>query len=392
MVMVLSEELDPEEIRRLYEEEGLSVREIARKLGVSKGKIDYIVDKYGIERRSLSEAIRLSAYKSKTEAIEEAKAILEESLKQLHVKKRKYSPIRRFNILVPLSKNNNKDCTLTIVISDLHIGDANHLPDTYWSTIANLLEILKFIKENYNIKELYLVLNGDIVSGRDVYKFQELRNLLERGHWQVFMAEYIIRKTIEDIERATNSKITKIYLTRGTHEALANNFILYLKRIIGDKTRYLSHGGIVNIAGNLGEYYVLFTHGIGGSRITPIPSILQTDVFSKIDEYRRNNFHIERVCTSHTHWLTSSIFFDGVFWDVTGGFMKWEKTLSNRIPGIIVYFYNDGEVSSIPVTPDMEVYRAELNDPGLEYKNLKYYGDFLLKHLKEIEKIDSGEG
>jgi len=270
-VIILSE-VDPEEIRRMYEDEGMSIREIARELEMTKGQIEYLMDKHGINRRTLREAMLLSATKARKEKAEEAKVILEESLKQLHIKRKKYNPIKRKNLLVPLPDKEDQNCTLTVVISDIHVGDANHLPDTYWSTIENLKEVLKFIKGKYKIKNIYFVLNGDIVSGRNVYKYQELNNLLQRGHWQVFMAEYVVKKTIKEIEKTIGKEIDRIYLVRGTHENLANNFILYLKRMFGDKTWYLSHGGVVNIAGSLGEYNVFFTHGYGNSRTCPVPS------------------------------------------------------------------------------------------------------------------------
>jgi len=384
-VIILSE-VDPEEIRRMYEDEGMSIREIARELEMTKGQIEYLMDKHGINRRTLREAMLLSATKARKEKAEEAKVILEESLKQLHIKRKKYNPIKRKNLLVPLPDKEDQNCTLTVVISDIHVGDANHLPDTYWSTIENLKEVLKFIKGKYKIKNIYFVLNGDIVSGRNVYKYQELNNLLQRGHWQVFMAEYVVKKTIKEIEKTIGKEIDRIYLVRGTHENLANNFILYLKRMFGDKTWYLSHGGVVNIAGSLGEYNVFFTHGYGNSRTCPVPSNLLSDVLSKVDDYKfNNNIHIDRICTGHTHWLTSSILYGNIYWDITGGFMKWEKTLSHRAPGILLYIYSNKDVSCIPIRPDIVVYENEINSPGLEYKNLKYYGDYLLKHLTEIE-------
>jgi len=384
-VIILSE-VDPEEIRRMYEEEGMSIREIAKELEMTKGQVEYLMDKFGINRRSLREAMLLSSLKARRERAEEAKTILEESLKQLHVRKKKYTPIKRRHLLVPLPGKEEEECSLTIVISDIHIGDANHLPDTYWSTIVNLKEVLKFVKNKYKIKHLFLILNGDIVSGRNVYKYQELNNLLQRGHWQVFMAEYVVKKTIKEIEDTIKKEVDRLYLVRGTHENLANNFILYLKRMFGDKTWYLSHGGVVNIAGSLGEYNVFFTHGYGNSRTCPVPSNLLVDVLSRVDDYKQDNIQIERICTGHTHWLTSSIIYRNLYWDVTGGFMKWEKTLSHRLPGILVYLYSNNDVSCIPVRPDMEIYEEELNSPGLEYKNLKYYGEYLLKHLTEIER------
>jgi len=375
------EELTKELLEEEYYNNGLSVREIAKKYGVSKGRIDYLFDKYGIERRSLSEAMILKANKEREERIEEARVILEEDLKKIHIKKRKIKPIKRRHLLVPLS--NSKECTVTVVISDLHLGDSNHLPDTYWSTIANLKEVLSYINKNYSIKAFYIVLNGDLVSGRDVYRFQELRNLLDRGHWQVFLAEYVLKKTFKMLEDIR--PITRVYLVKGTHESLANNFVLYLKRMLGDKAYYLSHGGVVNIADPIGEYNVLFTHGSSYSEYCPIPPKLMRDVLAEINKQKERGVYIERVCTGHTHWLSSNLIIGDVYWDVTGGFQKWEYTLHQRPSGVILYFYSSKEVSSIPIRSDPEIEDEEQSEVGLEYKNLKYYGECLLEHLKKIE-------
>jgi hypothetical protein len=295
-------------------------------------------------------------------------------------------PVIRRNLLIPVPLSNSRDAVLTIVISDLHIGDANHLPETYWSTISNVCEVLKNIKSFYNIKTLYLVLNGDIVAGRDVYKSQELRNIIQRGHWQVFLAEMIIKDTLEKL--STIRDIDKIIFIRGTHESLANNFVLYLKRLMKNKTLYLSHGGIFNIADPIGNYYVLFSHGYGWSDAFPVSSPMMKDVLKVMNTYRERGTPIERICSSHSHWLSSGFIVEDVYWDTTGGFQKWEYTLSQRPAGAIVYLYNNGECVSIPVRPDPDIEANEKSDVGLEYKNLIYYGNYLLKHLRELEKIE----
>lgn len=174
--------LTKEDLEELYSYDGLSMREIAGETGKTRGQIEHLMEKYDIPRRTASQAQRIRAQRVKRDKIEEAKVILEDTMRQLHTKKRTIKPVHRSNILVPLSKSKNNDCALTLVLSDLHIGDANHLPDTYWSTIKNVLEIIKSIKKNYKVRSINLVLNGDMVSGREVYKLQELRNILQRGH------------------------------------------------------------------------------------------------------------------------------------------------------------------------------------------------------------------
>jgi hypothetical protein len=384
----MSESISKDELEDLYWTKRKSIREISTFLKLTKGQVEHLLEKYNIPRRTVAEAAYIKSELLKEERIEDAKSILEDTLNKMSIKQREIKKIKRSHILVPIRLNDNKDCTITLVLSDFHIGDANHLPDTFWSTIKNAQEVIKYIKKNYIIKGLYIELNGDLVAGRNVYKFQELRNLLSRGHWQVFLCEYILKKVFEDIEETAGRKIDRIYMIRGTHENLDNNFILYLKRLLGSKARYLSHEGVVNIADPIGEYNVLFTHGLSYSDSCPVPPKLQRDCLDSVAKYRSMNINVERICTSHTHWLCTSLLFNDIAWDVTGGFQKWEYTLSNRPSGGILYLYNNNEVSAIPIRPDPEIEDMEDHEVGLEYKNLVYYGNFLLKHLKEIEGIN----
>jgi len=380
------EHISKELIERLYYEEELSIREIGKKLSITRGQVEGLMETYNIQPRTFSEAMKIKVKKySKEKKIEAIEDLSRKLSNQEDINKNR-RPIPRKNLLIPIPLSNSRDASVTIVISDLHIGDANHLPETYWSTISNVCEVLKNIKSFYNVKNLYLVLNGDIVAGRDIYKSQELRNIIQRGHWQVFLAEMIIKDTLEKLSTIKN--IDKIIFIRGTHDSLANNFILYLKRLMNYETLYLSHGGVFNIAGPLGEYNVLFSHGYGWSDVFPVSSPMMRDVLKVLNTYRDSGINIERICSSHSHWISSGFIFENIYWDTTGGFQKWEYTLSQRPAGAIVYLYNNGECVSIPVRPDPVVEAKEKSDVGLEYKNLIYYGTYLLKHLKEIEKIE----
>lgn len=385
-----------EELVELYWNRGLSIRQIAPLFNMTHHQIHHLLEKYGIPRRSVSEAISL---RNKPESVpmldyellediqRDSRILLEETIKKVSVKKEKIEPYMENVVLVPLKTSNSRDCTVTFAISDLHIGDANHLPDCYWSVITNLKETLKFIKKNYDIKAFYLILNGDLVSGREVYRFQEFRNLLSRGHWQVFLCEYILKKTMTEIEETLGQSIKKTFLVRGTHESLDNNFILYIKRLLAESAQYLSHEGIVDIAEPLGHYNILVTHGSGYSEVNPVPPKLLRDILNALNRYKSLGVPVDRILIGHTHWLTVSLTYAGIPWDVLGGFQKWEYTVSQRPVGSILYFYSKDGVSAIPIRPHPRVEYEELNYPGLEYKNLVYYGDYLLKHLKEIEKV-----
>jgi hypothetical protein len=376
--------LTKDELRKMYHEDKLSMREIAVQVGATKGQIEHLMESLDIPRRSVTEAKKIKDCKEDDVRMIEAKqevAILATKCKT----QRTFKPTKRNNILIPypIGENANRDATLTVVISDLHIGDSNHLPETYWSTMENAKVVINAIKNLYKVKEINLVLNGDIVSGRDVYRNQFLRNIIQRGHWQVFLAEIVLKDTIAKLD----INVTNTYLVKGTHEGVGFNELLFLKRSMPGKTKYLSNGNIVNIAGCLGEYYVLFTHGYGYNVANPVSTGLINDVMKALNNFKTKGLYVDRICSSHSHWLSSGLVIDEIYWDVTGGFQKWEYTISQRPAGIIIYIYNNGECVSIPVRPNTEIEYNEKSDCGLEYKNITYYGKCLNRHLENIEEV-----
>ena len=370
--------LTKELLEILYVKGRLSARHIARMFGLHHSTVLDKLYRYGIEVRS-----------DQRQPVEGDGEYASVRLESDEVPFSNVEATPRSSVLVPLPIAGSREASLTLVISDLHIGDANHLPETYWSCIANAELVIRHIASSYDVKNLSIVLNGDIVAGQNVFHEQELRNLLARGHWQVFVAEYIVRSTIQRLSKVI--PVSSIYYVKGNHEGLANNFVLYLKRSIGSKGKYLSHGGLVNIADPIVTYLVYFTHGYGRSSYSPVSPRLLRDCMELLEKYRARNVFVDRICVGHSHWLTTNLYLGGKLWDVTGGFQKWELSVSNRPCGLILYMFNSNDVSAIPIRPDPRVESSELSDPGLEYKNLEYYGRILLKHLAEVEEVDAYE-
>lgn len=379
-------DLTPDILNKLYWNEGKTLEEIGKIYNVSETSIRRRMKTWNIPRRDLIEAQTIRNKPPEIIPIVNEREKLMEDLKSLEPLKYKFKPRKNLWIPLPLSSLNGKisDARLTLVMSDFHLGDADHLPLTYWSTVANLTNIIKVLKKKFRIPYINVVLNGDIVSGREVFRFQELRNLLDRGHWQTAIAEEIIRETVEKIEKEL--KVKDIFLLKGTHESLAENYMMYLKREISGKYagRYL----VLNIAEDLGKYNVLFTHGYGSSSYFPISYSLVRDLWKILGQYRLKQVPIERVCIGHYHFLMTSLPFESFILDCTGGFQRWEYTISQRPSGVILYLFSEDEACSIPVPANPEIVKEELEDPALEYKNMRYYSEKLLKHLKEVEKIE----
>lgn len=384
----MENKVNEETLREMYCGQKLSIREIARTLGASKGQIEYLLEIYNVPKRTTSEAKIVTDNKVREIKAETTIESLTKKVSKFHVNT-DFPPVTRKNMLIPIPLSHKaKDATLTLVISDLHIGDSNHLPETYWSTVSNAIEVIRNILGLYKVKKFNLVLNGDITNGVDVYRNQEFNNLIQRPHWQVFATEMVIKDTIERFNEV--AKTDKIVLVKGTHDNMGNNLAMYLKRLMTAETTYLSQGGIFDIGDkNTGSYNLLFMHGYGYSNSNPVSYKMFNDARAVIEMYSGKGIVVDRICTSHTHWLSSGFIVGNLYWDVTGGYQKWEGTINQRPAGFILYLYSNNEVVSIPIRPDLDVEDKEKSDPSLNYRNYVYYGNILLRHLKEIEKIDS---
>jgi len=213
-----------------------------------------------------------------------------------------YEPVNRedINITLPISvigDAERKKATLTLVVSDTHLGDSNHLPKTFWSCVENTKSVVSKLSEKFDIVNFIMVLNGDLVAGKDVFRYQQFRNLVQRGHWQTEIAAQVIRelkKSIAEIE-----PIRKTFIIKGNHEDIADNYMIYLTNYLDD-TWYAGHYKVLNIAYPIGNYNVLFTHGSGKSAYYPVSYEMIRDCWKAFNQYKAKGVQIEEVCVGHS--------------------------------------------------------------------------------------------
>ncbi len=303
-----------------------------------------------------------------------------------------YAPVAREDISVslPLSTLIRKDdtkqeATVTLVISDMHIGDSDFLPNTFLSCIDNIKLAMTKLSKIFDIKNFILVLNGDIVSGRDVYRNQHLRNLVQRGHWQIELGAHMIREVHEAVQDIV--PINKTFVLKGNHENLGENYMIYLSNYLKN-TWYAGHSKVLNIGHPIGQYNVLFTHGFGRSEYYPVSYGVIRDCWKTFNQYRTTGVQIEEICVGHTHWLQPRLYLEGLTFNVTGGFQRWEKTISQRPSGFLLMLHTDGETSVTGIRADPEIEAREQSAGDLEFTNLEFYSKKLreaLIHVKQKE-------
>jgi transposase len=373
---VLEKKPSKEELENMLKM-GFSERKIAEMLGVHHDTIRKWVREYGLSRNTFDCG--------------------DENLEQFeNVDLSKYKQVQPYVVIVsePI-KIKSKDSTLTLVVSDTHLGHSDFMPKTFFSTVQTLKESLKYIVSKYNVKAFRIILNGDIVSGREVYATQYIDNILQRGNWQVYLAEIVFKELFDEIEQIV--PIDEIYLIRGTHESAGSeNYQLYLKKAFvadGYNCKYASKGIVLDIAKPVGHYNILFTHGFGSTDYSPVSPVCQRDLIKAIADHKLDGIPIERCCVAHSHWLTTEFEVSEIPIDVTGGFQKWARTQSQRPCGFILYLYVSGICVPIKIRPDPKVVNEERRSPNLEYENIRFYGAKLLEHYKKIEerKDEGGE-
>ncbi len=298
------------------------------------------------------------------------------------------------NLIKSVREGKKQDCVLTIVLSDTHFGHSDFLRETFYSACDNMKNTIELLQDTcINVMKCNIVLNGDIVSGKDVYKLQALDNLVTRGHWQVLLAETMLRDLLSRVEDL-GIHISDIYAVRGGHDEVSENYLMYLKEILKQRynTHYNSKMLVLDVGTPIGNYNVLFTHGRSMSETSPVPPVVVRDVYKLAQSYKLMGIPVERVCTGHTHNLVTDYRLEGMTFDVLGGFQRWHLSLSQRKAGFFAYLYTvEGECVPIEFQADTVIEEKEKLSPTLEFENLKFYGEKLMASYLNDEKASNSD-
>lgn len=302
-----------------------------------------------------------------------------------------------------VKKNNKKKINICIALSDIHFGHENCIYETFHFCVNKLIEKIEKLKNKYKINEIFLILNGDIVSGTFVYRNQYLESQVQKNESIVLAGAYLIHKIIKKIEEISKIPV-KIFVTIGTHEGWykphPENFALGISRRLcsyGHNCRYTSNYLILNIAHGLGTgnrdmycshlieqgYNVCAFHSWGGADYSSAsPSVIRelTRAHSQLATYR--NIIIQRFLLSHTHWLEIDRSVLGIRFDVSGGFQKWDKTVSNRESGLLYYVIDEEGNFKVRKISGLEKQLEEEKGQNLHGKNMRYVTDLINDGIK----------
>lgn len=366
-------------LHKKYIEKKCSAQEIADSVDLSKTTILRYLKKFNIPVRSSSEATK--AFYNRHHKLP-AKEKIDEDLHAFNTLEKyvvehdlltKYKPKPNHAnwLRIPLDflNSNIQEATLCLSVSDTHFGHQTFLPDTFHSTIDSLIEMLRILTQIYDVKRMIFLTNGDIVSGKDVYRYHMLDNIVSRPHWQVLLAYQVLQEMVDRIEQYV--KINEMYHIRGTHEE-NENWTMFLKEKLGGV--YLSRHGVIDIGRPVRNYNVLFTHGRGRSDYYPVSYGEVREYWKLMNQYKYKGIQIEEVSKGHSHWLNEHIELEGVTVSVNGGFQRWERSINQRPSGFILYMCLPTGCTCMAVRPRSDIESEEkTNIRNLEFKNMEYY-------------------
>jgi len=288
---------------------------------------------------------------------------------------------------------NKKKANICLCLSDLHFGHESCLYDTYHYTITKLLEELKMLQSHYVFETVFLILNGDIVSGTMIYRNQYLESQINKNEYIIMFGAYMIHLLIEKIEETIGQPI-RVFMIAGNHEVgripLPHNFSVGIARRLnsyGDDVRYTSNYLILDISRNLDihvpKYNICAFHSWGSADYSSAsPSVVRemTTIQSLFSAHK--GIIIQRFLVGHSHWLEIGRTALGVTWDVCGGFMMWSKKISFRESGMLYYILNEDNDFDVRPISGLKQQIKEMEKQNLHFRNLRYVSNVMIDAMQ----------
>jgi len=263
----------------------------------------------------------------------------------------------------------------TLNISDVHYGDAGQLYDTWQATLGEVQDRLVA----FGPDETEVVLNGDLVAGRGIFRGQEAQNILQLGAEQCWFAAWDLRQFDLRLRKA-GVNVSRWILTLGNHdntnrENLAAQVVAVL-RLLDVPVYYAGRTFTGNFAADEREgMWYEAEHGFGGSDYYANSYSEIRAMWRKyVERSKVDHINLSRMLLGHTHWLNvGQVIGHDLAIDTTGGWHRQERlklAADVRDTGCILYLH-DGETLDIQeVRADRKLLLAESREVGLHYKTM----------------------
>lgn len=258
----------------------------------------------------------------------------------------------------------------TLDISDAHFGDAGQLLATLEECADRAIAQVK----DAGPDEVEVVLNGDWVAGRGIFRDQGLQSTVQLGSEQVWFGAWYIRQW------QVKLKAARWVVIRGNHdqankEDLARELVMIL-RALDVPAVYQGRTYVGNFSPDESKpCWFEAQHGFGASSYYANSYEGIRDCWRMyIQHSQQSQILINRFLRGHTHWLNvgQAIGFE-VAIDTTGGWHRQERdklSSAARNTGLLLYLHDGLKLQPVPIEADCKLLTQETDDPGLHYQTM----------------------
>jgi len=258
----------------------------------------------------------------------------------------------------------------TLVVSDLHFGDGAQLYATLRECMDRAIDRIKAFEPD----ETEVVLNGDAVAGRGIYRSQEMQNALQFGAEQAWWCAWEIRQWQEAL------RASRWVMVRGNHdgsnkENLASQLVMMLQ-IMGIPSVYQARSYVGNFAADeRDDSWYEAQHGFGASSYYANSYESIRECWRRFIEHAvTSGINVSRFLRGHTHWLNVGQTVGlGVAIDTTGGWHRQERdklASDTRNTGLLIYLHDGEALDIVTVEADRMLLLSDTDNPGLHYETL----------------------
>jgi len=293
---------------------------------------------------------------------------------------------------------------VTLDIGDLHATDEDFLWDSFFSTLKAAAAMIGEVDPGWvTVRGL-----GDWISGKGIFRGQEVRNITNHAHWQTLLGGYFCVLIEAELKKHLRKGVDiEFEYIKGNHDQADGgsvNLAYYLCNeayaSFGIPMRYAGTETVANYGTEEDPVWALVVHGFGASDYSPHSNTLLRKLSKRIADLNveRTNGLLEPITelrTGHTHWLQARglRYTRNLTVYCTGGFQRNKRPelgQNQRPTGFILTVADATAYQTIEVCPDDDVFVDEINSPDLEFRNLQRTGATLREALDYMISLREG--
>lgn len=256
----------------------------------------------------------------------------------------------------------------TLGLSDVHYGDRAQLHGTLQECMGRAIDLVV----SYAPVETEVLVDGDMVAGRGIYRDQEMQNSLQFGAEQCWFAAHDILAWQERL-RATRWLFIQGNHDYGKGENLAKQLVAILQ-LLNVPAQFCGRQftGNFSLTEQDGCWYEA-EHGFSASDFYANSySEIRAMARKYIERSKRDGINLSRVLLGHTHWpnIGQRVGDDFVL-DTFGGWHRQERAKlpsDVRDTGVLLYFHDGATLDIRDLRANRDLLFDESRDVGQAYR------------------------